>query len=78
LEDAPRRTTVDPQRLVQRTVERSVVVTELLPKPLLRLGVDEVGRRGVGMFPGAPRVRRATTRLRCRPLGAPALRRRRP
>jgi hypothetical protein len=50
MEDAPRRTTVDPQRLVQRTVERSAVVTELLPQPLLRLGVNEVGQRGVGML----------------------------
>jgi hypothetical protein len=42
--------TVDPQRLVQRPVERSAVVTELLPQPLLCLGVDEVGRRGAGML----------------------------
>jgi hypothetical protein len=42
---------MDPQRLVQRPVERGAVVTELLPEPLLRLGLDEVGRWGVGMLP---------------------------
>jgi hypothetical protein len=42
---------VDPQRLVQRPVERGIAVTELLLEPLLRLGLDEVGRRGVGMLP---------------------------
>jgi hypothetical protein len=31
LEDAPRRIVVDPQRLIQRLVERSAVVTKLLP-----------------------------------------------
>jgi hypothetical protein len=30
-EDAPRWTAVDPQRLVQRPVDRSAVITELLP-----------------------------------------------
>jgi hypothetical protein len=38
---------MDPQRLVQRLIERGVVVAELLPKPLLRLSIDVVGRRGV-------------------------------
>jgi hypothetical protein len=42
---------VDPQRLVQRPVERGAVVTELLPEPLLRLSLKEVGRRGVGILP---------------------------
>jgi hypothetical protein len=36
---------VDPQRLVQRPVERSTVITKLLPQPLLCLSLDEVGRR---------------------------------
>jgi hypothetical protein len=42
---------VDPQRLVQHPVERGAVITELLPEPLLRLGLDKVGRRGVDMLP---------------------------
>jgi hypothetical protein len=37
---------MDPQRLVQRPIERGAVV-ELLPKPLLRLSIVVVGRRGV-------------------------------
>jgi hypothetical protein len=49
LEDMPRRTAVDLQRLVQRPVERGVVVTELLPMPLLRLGLDEVGQWRAGI-----------------------------
>jgi hypothetical protein len=51
LEDAPHRTTVDPQRLVQRPVERGAVVVELLPEPLLRLSLDEVGWQGVIILP---------------------------
>jgi hypothetical protein len=43
LEDMPRRAAVDPQRLVQRSVERSVVATQLLPQLLLLLSVDEEG-----------------------------------
>jgi hypothetical protein len=39
---------VDPQRLVQRPVERSTMITELLPQPLLHLSLDEVGRRRAG------------------------------
>jgi hypothetical protein len=50
LEDAPRETAVDLQRLVQCPVEQGAVVAELLPEPLLRLGLDEVGRRGIGML----------------------------
>jgi hypothetical protein len=50
LEDAPRRTAVDLQRLVQRSVERGTMVAKLLPKPLLCLSIDEVGRRGVGIL----------------------------
>jgi hypothetical protein len=49
LEDAPCRTAVDPRSLVQRPVERGAVVAKLLPEPLLRLSLDEVGRRGVGI-----------------------------
>jgi hypothetical protein len=41
---------VDPQRLVQRPVERGAVVAELLPEPLLRLSLNEVGRRGVDIL----------------------------
>jgi hypothetical protein len=48
LEDAPRGTAMDPQRLVQRSVERSAVVAELRPQLLLRLGLDEVGWRCAG------------------------------
>jgi hypothetical protein len=50
LENAPCRTAVDPQRLVQCPVERGAVVAELLPEPLLRLSIDEAGRRGVGIL----------------------------
>jgi hypothetical protein len=35
---------MDPQRLVQRSVERSAMVAELLPQLLLLLGVGEGGR----------------------------------
>jgi hypothetical protein len=42
---------VDPQCLVQCPVERSTVITELLPQPLLCLSLDEVGRRRVGTLP---------------------------
>jgi hypothetical protein len=62
LEDAPRGTTVNPQRLVQRPVERSAVVTELLPQLLLGLGLDEVGWRRAGMLPLLLRMRGGATR----------------
>jgi hypothetical protein len=39
---------MDPQRLVQRLIERGVVLADLLPKPQLCLSIDVVGRRGVG------------------------------
>jgi hypothetical protein len=42
---------VDPQRLVQRVVERGTVVTELLPQHLLGLGLAEVGWRHAGALP---------------------------
>jgi hypothetical protein len=62
LEDAPRGTAVDPQRLVQRPVERSAVIAELLPQLLLHLGLDEVGRRCAGALPLLLRMRRGATR----------------
>jgi hypothetical protein len=40
------------------------MVTELLPQPLLRLGVDEVGRWGVGMLPLLLRARRGSSARR--------------
>jgi hypothetical protein len=43
LEDMPREAAVDPQRLVQRTVEHGAVAAELSPQLLLRLGVGERG-----------------------------------
>jgi hypothetical protein len=43
LEDLPRRTSVDPQSLVQRVVERGPVVSKFLPQGLLGLGLIEVG-----------------------------------
>jgi hypothetical protein len=44
LEDMPRGAAVDPQRLVQRTVERGAVAAELSPQLLLCLGVGQRGR----------------------------------
>jgi hypothetical protein len=63
LEDVPRGAAVDPQRLVQRTVERGAVAAELSPQLLLSLGVSDplhqggvagMGRRGLGAVPSAP------------------------
>jgi hypothetical protein len=51
LEHAPSRTAVDPQRLVQRPVERGTVITKLLPEPLLRLGLNEVSRWRADVLP---------------------------
>jgi hypothetical protein len=61
---------VDPQRLVQYSVERGAVAMELSPELLLPLGVDErgrvasdplhlggvagAGRRGLSAVPSAP------------------------
>jgi hypothetical protein len=42
---------MDPQRLVQRIVERGTVVTKLLPQRLLSLGLAEVGRWRAGVLP---------------------------
>jgi hypothetical protein len=55
---------VDPQHLVQRPVERGAVITKLLPEPLLRLGLNEVGRRGVGMLPLLLQARRESSARR--------------
>jgi hypothetical protein len=44
LKDAPRGAAVDPQRLVQRPVERGAMVAELPLQLLLPLGVGERGR----------------------------------
>jgi hypothetical protein len=40
---------VNPQRLIQRIVERVAVVSEFLLRRLLSLGLDEMGRRRVGV-----------------------------
>jgi hypothetical protein len=58
----PRGTAVDPQRLIQRSVERSAMVTKLLPQLLLGLGLDEVGRRCAGALPLLLRMCRGATR----------------
>jgi hypothetical protein len=46
---------MNPQRLVQRSVERSTVVTELSPQLLLLLGVGKGGRTVNAPPPGAER-----------------------
>jgi hypothetical protein len=66
---------MDPQRLVQRLVERGAVVMELLPQLLLRLSVGEVGRRHIDALMSPLRARRRITRgreagVRRRGLGA--------
>jgi hypothetical protein len=43
LEDTPRRAAVDPQRLVQCSVERGALIAQLLPQLLLFLSIDEEG-----------------------------------
>jgi hypothetical protein len=48
---------MDPQGLVQRIVERDVVVSKLLPQRLLGLGLIKVGRRRVGVLPLLLQVR---------------------
>jgi hypothetical protein len=57
LENPPRRAPVDPQRLVQRIVERGTMVMELLPQRLLGLGLIEVGRQCTGVLPLLLRAR---------------------
>jgi hypothetical protein len=64
LEDAPRRTAVDPQSLVLRPVERGTVVAEFLPQLLLGLSIDEVGRWRDGTFLLLLRARRGAIRSR--------------
>jgi hypothetical protein len=66
LEDPPRRTLVNPHCLVQRVVERGVVVSDFLPQRLLGLGLVKVGRWRTGMpllLPG----RATATSGACRP-----------
>jgi hypothetical protein len=53
----PCRAAVDPQRLVQHTVERSTVVAQLLPQLLLLLSVDKEGGWRVDALLPLPRVR---------------------
>jgi hypothetical protein len=60
----PRGAAVDPQRLVQRSVERSVVAAQLLPQLLVLLSIDEEGRWRVDALPPLPRVRCWTARAR--------------
>jgi hypothetical protein len=49
---------LDLQRLVQRIVERGVVVAELLPQRLLGLGLAKVGRWHTDVLPLLLRTRR--------------------
>jgi hypothetical protein len=51
LKNLPHWTCVDPQHLVQRVVERGVVVSKLLPQCLLGLGIVQVGRLRTGVLP---------------------------
>jgi hypothetical protein len=53
---------MDPQCLVQRPVERSAVIMELLPQPLLRLSLDELGRRRADTLPLLLRTYRGAAR----------------
>jgi hypothetical protein len=62
LEGMPRRAAVDPQRFVQRSVERSAVAAQLLPQLLLLLNVDEDGGWRVDALLPLPRVRCWTAR----------------
>jgi hypothetical protein len=64
LKDTPRRAAMDPQRLVQRLVERGAVIAELLPQLLLRLSLGEVGRWRIDALPLPLRARCGTTRGR--------------
>jgi hypothetical protein len=58
---------MDPQRFVQRSVERSAMVAELLPQRLLGLSAGEVGRRRVATLPLLLRTRRGAVRSRDNP-----------
>jgi hypothetical protein len=53
---------VNPQRLVQRSIERRTVVAEFLPQLLLGLDLDEVGWRRASVLPLLLRMRRGATR----------------
>jgi hypothetical protein len=54
---------MDPQRLVQRSIERGAVITELLPQLLLRLSLGEMGGgRRVDALPLPLRAHYRTTR----------------
>jgi hypothetical protein len=53
---------VDPQRLVQRPVERGAVVAEFLPQRLLGLGIGKVGRQRDDALPLLLQVRRSAIR----------------
>jgi hypothetical protein len=55
---------MDPQRFVQRPVERDAVVPKLLPQCLLGLGTSEVSRRRVGALPLLLRAHCGTVRSR--------------
>jgi hypothetical protein len=57
LEDVPRRPAVDPQCLIQRSVERGAMIAQLLPQLLLLLSVDEEGGWRVDALLPLPRVR---------------------
>jgi hypothetical protein len=64
LEDMPRRAAVDPQCLVQRSVERSTMAVQLHPQLLLLLDVDEEGGWRVDALLPLPRVRCWTARAK--------------
>jgi hypothetical protein len=51
IEDLPRRTSVDPQGIIQSVVEQGPVFSKFLPQDLLGLGLIEVGWRRAGGLP---------------------------
>jgi hypothetical protein len=53
---------VDPQRLVQRSVERSAMVAKLLPQLVLGLSIGIVRQRCTGPLPLLLRMRRGAAR----------------
>jgi hypothetical protein len=55
---------MDPQRFVQRPVERGAMVAELLPQHPLGLGTGEVSRRRDDTLPLLLRARRGAIRSR--------------
>jgi hypothetical protein len=60
----PRRAAVDLQRLIQRSVKRSAVASQLLPQLLLFLGVGGEGGWHVDALLPLPRARYRTARAR--------------